>query len=105
MFYYNLELDEASKQLCTIVTPYGKYQYCRLAMGLKTAPDESQAIIEGILSDLGVDVYIDDIGIFSNDWDSHTSLIRKVLTRLQDKQQRRFFLVNQFRFTIYLLLD
>ena len=84
MFYYNLELDEASKQLCTIVTPYGKYQYCRLAMGLKTAPDESQAIIEGILSDLGVDVYIDDIGIFSNDWDSHTSLIRKVLTRLQD---------------------
>ena len=50
-------------------------------MGLKTAPDESQAIIEGILSDLPVDVYIDEIGIFSNDWDSHTLLIRKVLTR------------------------
>ena len=54
-----------------------------LAMGLKTAPDEAQAIIEEILRGLDVDVYIDDIGIFSNDWESHIKTIQAVLDRLQ----------------------
>jgi hypothetical protein len=66
MFYYNLELDEASKELCTIVTLYGKFQYCRMAMGLKPSPDFVQSIIEDILSDIDVEIYIDDVGIFSN---------------------------------------
>ena len=83
MFYYNLELDEESKELCTIVTPYGKYQYCHMAMGLKPSPDFAQAIIEQILSDLDVEVYIDDVGIFSNDYDEHMKLIATVLERLE----------------------
>ena len=84
MFYYNIELDEASKELCTIVTPYGKYQYCRMAMGLKLAPDIAQSIIEEIMTGLDVDVYIDDIGIFSNDFDEHIKLISQVCQRLED---------------------
>ena len=84
MFYYLLELDEESRQLCTIITPFGKYQYNRMAMGLKPAPDVAQSIIENILQDLDVDVYIDDIGIFSNDFDAHLKLIDQVCRRLED---------------------
>eukprot|EP00957_Ditylum_brightwellii_P027797 2101723-Ditylum_brightwellii.AAC.1 len=71
MFFYNLELDKESQELCTIVTPYGKFQYCRLAMGLKVVPDEAQAMIVEILTGLDVEAYIDDIGIFSNDFNEH----------------------------------
>jgi hypothetical protein len=84
MFYYALELDEESKDLCTIVTPFGKFQYYRMAMGLKTAPDVAQAVIEGILTGLDVETYIDDIGIFSNDYDEHMRKISAVLIHLED---------------------
>ena len=83
MMYYAIELDEAAKELCTIVTPFGKFQYCRLPMGLMSSPDIAQSIIEGVLSDLDVDVYIDDIGIFSNDYESHLGKIGQVLSRLE----------------------
>eukprot|EP00957_Ditylum_brightwellii_P010953 829767-Ditylum_brightwellii.AAC.1 len=79
MFFYNLELDEESQDLCTIVTPFGKFQYCRMAMGFKIAPDEAQAVVEEVLTGLDVEVYIDDIGIFSTNNEEHMELIRKVL--------------------------
>ena len=84
MMYYVMELDDESKELATIIAPYGKYQYCRMAMGLKVSPDVAQSMIETVLHDLDVYVYIDDIAIFSNDYQSHLDLINTVLNRLQE---------------------
>ena len=39
MGYYHLELDDNAKQLCTIVLPFGKYEYQRTPMGLCNSPD------------------------------------------------------------------
>jgi len=39
MGYYHIELNPASRQLCTIVLPWGKYEYQRLPMGLCNSPD------------------------------------------------------------------
>ena len=39
MGYYHIELDLSSKALCTIVLPWGKYEYQRLPMGLCNSSD------------------------------------------------------------------
>ena len=39
MGYYHIELNPDSKKLCTIVLPFGKYEYQRLPMGLCNSPD------------------------------------------------------------------
>ena len=39
MGYHHIELSAKSKELCTIVTRWGKYEYQRLPMGLCNIPD------------------------------------------------------------------
>ena len=82
---HTFELDEESKDLCTVVTSFGKCKYNRLPMGLKCSPDFAQEVMENIFRDLkGTDVYIDNVGAFSNDWEHHIKLIDMILLRLQE---------------------
>jgi hypothetical protein len=75
-------VDESS-ELCTIATPFGLYKYKRLPMGICQSPDVAQEIMEKVLQDIkDVECYIDDIGAFNNDWESHLKLIAVILERL-----------------------
>jgi hypothetical protein len=85
MQYYTFELDEESQDLCTIITPFVKYKYLRLPMGLKCSPDIAQAAMESLLSDIkDANIYIDDVGAFYSDWDRHVNLIATILRQLHE---------------------
>ena len=69
MQYYTFELDEESSSFCIITTPFGKYKYKRLLMGISCSPDIAQEIMEEVLQEFKFsEIFIDDIGIFSNDY-------------------------------------
>ena len=76
MHYWAFELDEESQELCTIITPFGKFKYKRLPMGASCSSDIAQEIMKKVLFGLEeVGIFIDDIGIFSDDWESHLKSI------------------------------
>jgi transposase InsO family protein len=86
MQYYCLMLDEESSWYCVLVTPFGKYRRKVLPMGLSNSPDWAQATMEEIFHDMlhEIEVYLDDIAIFSETWEDHIAVLNKVLNRLQD---------------------
>ena len=85
MQYYTFELDDESKKLCTIVTPFGPYWYNRVPMGLCTSPGYAQAHMEEILRDIKENsVYLDDIGIFTDTWEAHLEALQRTLTILEE---------------------
>jgi hypothetical protein len=85
MGYYHIPLDLEAQKLCTTTFPWGKYQYKRLPMGVKTSPDIFQRIMYELLGDIhNIQVYLDDIVITSNGtFEEHAEILEKVLHVLQ----------------------
>ena len=85
MGYYHIPLDEESQQLCTTILPWGKCRFKKLPMGVATAPDIFQSIIDEMLGDLDyVRAYIDDVLIISDGtFEDHMTKLSVVLQRLQ----------------------
>jgi hypothetical protein len=74
-----------SAQMCTNVLPWGKYQYKRLPMGVKTSRYIFHRIMYELLGDIpNIQVYLDDILITSNGtFEEHAAIMEQVLDRLQ----------------------
>jgi transposase InsO family protein len=85
MGYYHIELTPASKQLCTIVLPWGKYEYQKLPMGLCNSADVFQECMSDLM--MGLEfcrVYIDDLLVINKgSWQDHLQQLEKVFGRLQ----------------------
>ena len=85
MGYYHIELSTKSKELCTIVTQWGKYKYQRLTMGMCNSPDIFQEKMSELFIGLDtVRVYIYDLlHVTKFSWTEHLSIIEEMFTRLQ----------------------
>ena len=77
--YYHIELMPLSKRLCTIVTPWGKYEYQHLPMGLCNSPNIFQACMFELFLDLEfVQAYINDLLMMSSStFEEHLEWLEK----------------------------
>ena len=85
MGYYHIELSPRSKELCTLVFPFGKYEMQRLPMGLCNSPDIFQEKMSELMQDLDfVRTYIDDLLVLTKgSYDDHLEKLERVLVRIQ----------------------
>jgi len=85
MGYYHIRLDDASKRLCTLIFPWGKYEMQCLPMGLCNSPDIFQEKMSELMEGLEyVRAYIDDLLIISKgSYEEHLQDVSRVLGRLQ----------------------
>ena len=85
--YYQVELDDRSKQFTAFSTTRNHYQFKRLAFGLKNSGIAFQKNMQHVLSSLSstnIIIYIDDILIMSNTFQEHLTLVSKVLHMLSE---------------------
>jgi hypothetical protein len=85
--YHQFRLTPRAEKLCAVITPFGIFQYTSLPMGLKNAPAFFQRVMDKVLKEgLGtyVFVYIDDIIVFSNNFDDHIIHLQNVLLALRE---------------------
>ena len=85
MGYYHLELSPESKELCTIVLPFGKFEYQKIPMGLCNSPDIFQEKMDELFDGLSfVRAYIDNLlCLMSGDFEDHLEKVEQILARLQ----------------------
>ena len=85
MGYYHIRLDPSSKELCTIVLPFGKYEYQVLPMGLCNSPDIFQEKMSDLMDGLRfVRTYIDDLLCLTDStYDDHLEKLELVLQRIK----------------------
>ncbi len=84
--YYQIPLDEDSRDMTAFVSPWGCYRFKVLPFGLKNAPGMFQSIMTKILKeclDCSV-VYIDDVLVYSDSVEEHKRDVRKVLCALRE---------------------
>jgi len=86
MGYYNIPLSKRAQELCTILLPWGKFRYKHLPMGIKTALDIVQRVMQDLLGDLPfVRVYMDDLLVLgTGSYEEHLEQVALVLHRLEE---------------------
>ena len=83
--YAQLLLTPESRELTTINTHRGLFQYLRLPYGVSSAPGIFQRAMENLFKDVpDVLCYLDDLLISSETEAAHEKLLNRVFQKLQD---------------------
>lgn len=84
--FYQIKLDNASRKYTTFENNSFSYRFISMPQGLHTSPAAMQNAVNLLFSDLlnkGVNIYLDDILVYSDTLTKHIHLLREIFNRLR----------------------
>ena len=109
--FQQLELDEASKELCTVNTSKGSFKVNRLPFVVAFGPALWQRTIDSILNYLpGVCCFVDDILVAAEIESEHLNRLRAVFKRLHEndvhiKPEKCVFFTKEISYLLFKIGD
>jgi len=85
--YHNIPIRESDRDKTAFITRRGCFRYKVLPFGCSTAPSVYQRLMDLVLCGLTYFtclVYLDDIIVYANDFETHLKRVREVFSRLRD---------------------
>ena len=104
--FWQVEMSQGSRHKAAFITQEGVYEWKRMPFGLMNPPISFQTLMSGVLRELSfksVLVYIDDVLIYSRDFDSHLKDLSLVFQKLRQagltlEPSKCHFAVKQLKF-------
>ena len=87
--FHQLLLSKEDREKSAITTRYGNFEWTVASFGMTNVPAVFSRVVGSVLWEFQDDFvinFMDDILIYSQDFDTHISHIQKVLTKLNDAQ-------------------
>ena len=110
MGYWTLRLSPGSSKLCTVIFPWGKYEYLRLPMGATPSAFIFQQKMDTLMDGLDdVLAYIDDVLVINKgSFEEHLQRVELVLRRLLKANltvnlPKSFFALTEIEYLGYLV--
>ena len=83
--FWQIGMHEEDIHKTAFVTPDGHYEFLKMPFGLVNASATLVRNIRELLGDIeNVDTYIDDIIVYTEDWETHVQTLKRVFKRLEE---------------------
>ena len=83
--YWQVPLSARAREIAAFITPNGLYSYKVMPFGLRNAPATFQRLMNQVIWYMpGCAVYLDDVVVYSDNWEIHLDRIRELFNRLRE---------------------
>ena len=88
--FWQVKVAKEGSKLATSNTPFGRYSYTRLLLGIASAPEAFQNLMLHLFQDTeGVEVIVDDLVVWREDVEQHDVRLRQVLDHCRERNLKR----------------
>ena len=82
--FHQIVIDPRDRHKTCVTTPWGLFNFKRLAMGLRNSAQSFQRLLQDILGDMeNIFFYLDDIFIYNKTQEEHLDTLEELFTRLE----------------------